>query len=303
MGGFSVVYSKPMNTLCLHHNDADGRACGAIVRRALGDEVTLYEMDYGESLPLDLVVVADHILIVDFSLPKAEMEKLAAYHQFTWIDHHKSSLDEMDGTADVWAGVRDISEAACVLTWRYFFPDQPVPRAIKLIGDRDIWRWAEKDTGAFNEGLYQNYTRPDNDSLWEPLLADDFEAVTRMIELGGAIRDARLREIRRAAGRYGFSATFEGYRTLVINLRGSGDLGEQIRNMGYEVGYCYVDKVSDGQLMTFVSLYSATVDVSQIAKKFGGGGHAGAAGFHFPRADLPFHPEAAVTFDLQTDDG
>ena len=176
-----------MNTLCLHHNDADGRACGAIVRRALGTEVTLYEMDYGESLPLDLVVVADHILIVDFSLPKAEMEKLAAYHEFTWIDHHKSSLDEMDGTADAWAGVRDISEAACVLTWRYFFPNQPVPRAIKLIGDRDIWRWAEKDTGAFNEGLYQNYTRPDNDGLWEPLLADDSEAVTKMIDLGGAI--------------------------------------------------------------------------------------------------------------------
>ena len=60
-----------------NHNDADGRASGAIVRRALGKNVTLYEMDYGDSLPLDLVLVSDHILIVDFSLPKLEMEKLA----------------------------------------------------------------------------------------------------------------------------------------------------------------------------------------------------------------------------------
>jgi len=119
-----------MNTLCLHHNDADGRACGAIVRRALGKEVNFYEMDYGDSLPLDLIVVSDHIIIVDFSLPKEEMEMLAAYHQFTWIDHHKSALDEMDGTADSWAGIRDTSEAACVLSWRYFFPEYPVPRGL-----------------------------------------------------------------------------------------------------------------------------------------------------------------------------
>jgi len=291
-----------MNTLCLHHNDADGRACGAIVRRALGKEVVLYEMDYGESLPLDLVLVADHILIVDFSLPKDEMEQLAIYHQFTWIDHHKSALDEMDGAAESWAGIRDTSEAACVLTWRYFFSDQPTPRAITLIGDRDIWRWAEADTGAFNEGLYQHYTRPLNDELWVPLLDDDPEILSSIIKMGGTLREARLREIRRTAARYGFGAEFEGYRTLVVNNRGSGDLGAQIRTLGYQMGYCYVDKTSEGQLMTFVTLYSDEVDVSKIAQKFGGGGHAGAAGFHFPRADSPFPPGADVTLELHPQD-
>jgi oligoribonuclease NrnB/cAMP/cGMP phosphodiesterase (DHH superfamily) len=291
-----------MNTLCLHHNDADGRACGAIVRRALGKEVILYEMDYGDSLPLELILVADHILIVDYSLPKDEMEMLATYHKFTWIDHHKSALDEMDGSATTWAGVRDTSEAACVLTWRYFYPDKPVPEAVTLIGDRDIWRWAEKNTGAFNEGLYQHYTKPHNDDLWEPLLDDNTEIMDQMIEVGGLIREARLREIRRALARYSFTVNFEGYRTLVINLRGSGDIGAQIRTMGYEIGYCYVDKVSDGQLMTFVALYSDTVDVSKIALKFGGGGHAGAAGFHFQRGETPFHPEADITYDFHLED-
>jgi hypothetical protein len=119
-----------------------------------------------------------------------------------------------------------------------------------------------------------------------------------MIEVGGAIRDARLREIRRAATRYGYTVIFEGYRTLVINQRGSGDLGAQIRFMGYDVGYCYVDKVSEGQLMTYVTLYSETADVSKIAQKFGGGGHAGAAGFHFPRREEPFHQRASVCYEF-----
>jgi nanoRNase/pAp phosphatase (c-di-AMP/oligoRNAs hydrolase) len=35
-----------------------------------------------------------------------------------------------------------------------------------------------------------------------------------------------------------------------------------------------------------ISLYSRNIDVSEIAKKYGGGGHKGAAGFHCK--DLPF---------------
>ena len=59
----------------------------------------------------------------------------------------------------------------------------------------------------------------------------------------------------------------------------------------------YVDKLSDGQLMTFVTLYSDQIDVSKIAMKFGGGGHKGAAGFHFPRNDSAFPPGAVVSFN------
>ncbi len=147
--------TKPteLQTLCLHHNDTDGRASAAIVRRALGPQVRLYEMSYGDSLPLEYLLTADHLIIVDFSLPREEMENLAAYHQITWIDHHKSAIEELAGSADDWPGIRDVGEAACVLTWQYYFPDQRVPKSIKLIGDRDIWRWAEPETGPFNEGI------------------------------------------------------------------------------------------------------------------------------------------------------
>lgn len=39
-----------MDIVCLHHNDADGRASAAIVRYALGDDVLCYEMDYDGSI-------------------------------------------------------------------------------------------------------------------------------------------------------------------------------------------------------------------------------------------------------------
>jgi oligoribonuclease NrnB/cAMP/cGMP phosphodiesterase (DHH superfamily) len=292
-----MALTEEFQTICLHHNDTDGRASAAIVRRALGQKIWLYEMDYGDSIPLERVLTSDNIIIVDFSLPKDEMEKLATYHNLTWIDHHKSALDEMVGTADQWPGIRDTAEAACVLTWQFYFPDQPVPLAVKLIGDRDIWRWAESDTGPFNEGLYQLDTRPFNDTLWNPLLSDDMDTITKITADGKLLRSARLKDIHRMILGRGFSVSLEGYRTLVLNMRGSGDIGQQVRELGYEIAYCYVDNLNNGELVTFVTLYSAEVDVSIIAQRFGGGGHPGAAGFHFARGVSPFPPGMEVEID------
>lgn len=290
---------EDIQIICLHHNDTDGRASAAIVRRALGPDVWLCEMDYSDSIPLERVLSADHIIIVDFSLPKNEMEQLACYHHLTWIDHHKSALDEMKDISDSWTGIQDVNEAACVLTWRYFFPDQPVPPAITLIGDRDIWRWAEPDTGAFNEGLYQLDTRPFNDRVWHPLLENDQHNLAKIIESGALLRKARLKDIRRTILRRGYPVLLEGYRTLAINIRGSGDIGQQVRDMGYDIAYCYVDNLHNGAITTFVTLYSDEVDVSQIAQQLGGGGHSGAAGFHFVRSVWPFPPEIEV--EIQKD--
>jgi oligoribonuclease NrnB/cAMP/cGMP phosphodiesterase (DHH superfamily) len=251
-------------------------------------------MDYGDSIPLEKILTAEKIIIVDFSLSKEEMIKLATYHKLTWIDHHKSALEEMDGISDSWPGIRDTKEAACVLTWKYFFPDRPVPQGIRLIGDRDIWKWAYPETGPFNEGLYQLDTRPYNDSVWIPLFENDQTTLDKILQNGKILREARMKTIRRTLLSKGFSVTMDGYKTLVINLRGSGDIGQQVRNMGYEIAYCYSDDLHHEELTTFVTMYSDKVDVSDIAKRFGGGGHSGAAGFHFKRGESPFPPGIEV---------
>jgi hypothetical protein len=86
----------------------------------------------------------------------------------------------------------------------------------------------------------------------------------------------------------GYELEFDGHSTLALNVSGTGDLGEMIRQRGYEIGYCYSERMQNGKLMIFVTLYSSTIDVSAIAKKYGGGGHKGAAGFSFQREGTPF---------------
>jgi oligoribonuclease NrnB/cAMP/cGMP phosphodiesterase (DHH superfamily) len=282
-------------TVCFYHNDADGHASGAIVRYALGRDIQLFEMDYdARTIPWGDIANAGRVVVVDFSFPLQDMQTMAAGREFIWIDHHKSALTELEEVSKAWPGLRDLSEAACVLTWKYFFPNKPVPRAITLIGDRDIWRWAEADTGAFTEGLHVRDTSVEHDDLWVPILEDDPSLMKKILNEGQRLREIRLAQIKRLVEWRGFEVQFEGHQTLAINTHGNGDLGQHGRDLGYEIVYCYEDQMQRDILTTVVTLFSRQVDVSVIARRYGGGGHAGAAGFSFPRGSTPFPPEAEV---------
>jgi len=288
-------------SICFHHNDPDGHASGAIVRYALGDAVTLVESDYDDTvtIPWDLVEQAAQVIVADFSFPVADMQRLAEGRDLVWIDHHKSAITEFAGIADHWPGIRDVSEAACVLTWKYFFPQRPMPKAVILVGDRDTWRWAEKDTGPFNESLHNRDHHASNVAFWKPLLDDDQSTLEKMIKEGVWLREINLRKVDRMMKARSFEIRFEGYRTLAVNVRGNGDVGNYGRDRGYEIVYTYVDKMQAGGLSTFVTLFSDQVDVSVIAKRYGGGGHAGAAGFSFLRGATPFPPGSQVEWNTE----
>jgi oligoribonuclease NrnB/cAMP/cGMP phosphodiesterase (DHH superfamily) len=296
----SPVLLTMTHSICFHHIDPDGHACGAIVRLALGEAVTLIGSDYPiSSIPWDLVERARQVIVADFSFPLTDMQRMAAGRELVWIDHHKSAINEFAGIADDWPGKRDITKAACVLTWEYFFPSRPVPKAIVLIGDRDIWRWAEADTGAFNESVYNQNHEAADDAFWKPLLGDDPDRLKKMIAEGAWLRQIKLKNVERMMVRRSFELFFEGYRTLVVNSPGNGDLGDYGKARDYEIVYTYEDKMQPEGLTTSVTLFSNQVDVSVIAKRFGGGGHAGAAGFEFLRGASPFPPGSSVEWDLK----
>lgn len=282
--------SRDRKSICLYHNDPDGCCAAAIVRHALGSNLELEPLEIGEDPPWELLQSVEQVILVDFSLPPEAMDRLRDDWAFVWIDHHKTALASLGREMTDVPGQRSLDEAACVLTWQTFFPGRDVPRAVAYIGDRDIWRNALPQTKAFSEGLYQHDFSPSNWELWQPLLADDDQQVEALIDRGQLLYDARMKQIRASVLARAFETVFEGHRTLAINERGSGDMGEHIRQLGYEIAYCYAEVMRAGRLQTIVTLYSDQVDVSEIARKHGGGGHRGAAGFQFDRSDRPFPP-------------
>ena len=277
-------------TLCLYHDDPDGCCAAAIARRALGEKLVLHPLQIGDPIPWGMIEISQQVVLLDYSLPLEDMQRLSDGRRLVWIDHHKTSLARLGQAMAAIPGERSLEAAACVLTWQTFFPEDPTPQAVLLIGDRDIWRMAYTDTRAFSEGLFQEDIGPEHDELWKPLLDGDQLLVNQLIDRGRVLYQARLKGIRDVVGHYGFETVFEGHKTLVVNHRGNGDMGEHIRQAGYALAYCYVEVVRDGRLQTVVTLYSDQIDVSEIARKFGGGGHRGAAGFQFTRVDRPFPP-------------
>lgn len=294
-----LLQLEPNDTvLCLYHNDPDGQCSAAIVRRKFGKDVTLKAMDYGVTIPWEAIEEADVVIIVDFSLPLDEMQRAAELARLIWIDHHKTALEALQ-SLDV-PGLRALDRAGCVLTWQAFFPEQPLPRAVQYVGERDIWTFEHEETKPFCEGLYQLSSHPANDSLWNALLDDDDDLVGQIVQDGGLLLRARLLAIRRQVRGYGYEIDFEGHRTLAVNARGTGELGEFIRSQGYTIGYAYIQTRQNGALTTHVTLYSDQIDVSEIARRFGGGGHPGASGFSFISKGLPFPDNARVVWEQET---
>jgi len=135
--------------ICIYHSrDLDGFTSGAIVKRKYPD-AEMYGYDYGEPLPT--VPANEPIIMIDVSLPMKEMFDLAKHSgwQLTWIDHHISAINEYrefvgEGETFMIAILED-GIAACEGGWKHLFPDEEMPRAVKLLGQYDTWRNADKE--------------------------------------------------------------------------------------------------------------------------------------------------------------
>jgi oligoribonuclease NrnB/cAMP/cGMP phosphodiesterase (DHH superfamily) len=82
---------------------------------------------------------------------------------------------------------------------------------------------------------------------------------------------------------YGFEIELAGHRGFATNIYGFGSNGFGPALME-QYDFCAAC-IFDGKRWT-VSLYSEKIDVGEICKQLGGGGHRGAAGFQCEA--LPF---------------
>jgi len=222
------------------------------------------------------------VYIVDYSLdPKVMQRLLDKTANVVWIDHHKSAIESYADFPEDIAGVRDTGDAACVLTWKYLFPGVDTPRAVLWVGDKDTWKWEfGEDTADFCNGAACYDTSP-MEGFWSSVV-DDEDALMYVNMCGQVVGDYKRQFYREMLDSIGFEATLDGEKCLVLNAArvNSEAFGERVEDYPFVVAFYY-----DGEQYHF-SLYSTKVDVSEVAKKHGGGGHPGASGFQ--STTLPF---------------
>jgi oligoribonuclease NrnB/cAMP/cGMP phosphodiesterase (DHH superfamily) len=262
--------------LCIHHSACvDGLASAAIVAKFFNNDVEFHAGKYGEEVP---EAKGKDVYIVDFSYKRGDLLKLLEEaSKVVVLDHHKTAAQELDGIDHPKAEIIfDMNRSGAGLTWDYFYPTTPRPRIITHIEDRDLWRFAYPGSKEIHNVLS---CLPYNVNEWTQIFDWDIE---QAIIKGAAIdfyfmaKVVRLKDIR-------FKAEIGGHIIPVCNAPYffASELAGQLAEGQPFAG---VFSINAGE--EFWSLRSRSeggMDVSEIAKQYGGGGHKNAAGFKVPR--------------------
>lgn len=263
-----------------YHDDMDGRCCArTVLKRHTATNAELFPMQHdGREFPLDNIQKGEKVYILDYSIPKETMnELLDITGNVIWIDHHITAIQNYADFERRVFGLRTNGIAACELTYELLFGSKP-PRYIQLIGDRDVWKFDfGDDTRNFFAGASVEDTHPLS-PVWELMHTHP----EHFIEQGKIVRKYQENQCEKTLERFGYSGDLWGYSAILCNasIFTSELFGEEAKNFDIMVVYAF-----DGEKYQ-VSLYSTKVDVGQIAKHYGGGGHEKAAGFRC--VTLPF---------------
>ena len=292
---------------CFYHNDADGRCAGFWVHLSVGindqyQDPSFIEMSYAKPFPMETIRKDEQIYIVDYSISTDEMRQLLKITEnVTWIDHHKTAIDKYQDFEHEIRGVRYDGIAGCMLAYCYIHHMtqrgegdikqfdismiKDAPMFTKLIADWDVWKFDYGDDTRHFITAFNAYNFEPSSKLWSRFLCfpdDDAFACSDFIRDGiimTTFRDGWAKDYMKL----GFKTDFEGVKCFAVNLgRCNSEYFKSLPPGQYDV---LIPFAFDGSQYT-VSLYSTTIDVSEIAKKYGGGGHKGAAGFQC--TELPF---------------
>jgi len=233
------------------------------------------------------------VYLVDFSYKRAVVEQmLKVATSVTLIDHHKTAIEDLEPlfVQDSWIGAPkqlshyvDLNRSGATLAWDYLFPNQPRPLLLGHVEDRDLWKFKLPGTREIQAFVFSHeYTF----EQWDRLMSAGQVELLQMTAAGAAIERKHHKDIAELLNVCKRTMVIGGYTVPVASLPYTltSDAGHKMASEyldGELFAACYWDTATD----RIFSLRSTAngMDVSEIAKQYGGGGHKNAAGFKVPR--------------------
>lgn len=286
------------NTLCIFHAECDdGFAAALVVRNALRAEGVDFFPGIYQKPPPD--VAGRHVILVDFSYKRSVLDAMALEAKsLLVIDHHKTAQADLASVHQLsprafyqgWLNCREQHPYACLfdmersgagMAWDFFNTQAnrggahtpwPRPAFIDYVEDRDLWRKKLPGGDLFSIAL-RSY--PQNFDVWDTLVMNGPE---RLIVEGEPIwryYNATCGKIMDEA----YICHLAAHACWIVNSPrfAASEVAGGLAERALIFGASYYRR---GDGLWEYSLRSRTdFDVSEIAKKFGGGGHAKAAGF------------------------
>lgn len=260
--------------MCIYHaNCTDGFTAAWVVWKALGKDVEFVPGFYG-TIPPD---VKDKIVyIVDFSYKRPVMEQIVREaKQVIHIDHHDTAIKDMQGfhASNFEAFYsKDNTQSGAMLSWNYFYSEDPVPMLVQYVDDRDRWQFKLSGSREVQANLMSyEYTMENWDFV-------ESQPIKEQIAAGAAINRRLLKDIKELSTVVVRRMKIAGYNIPVANvpkLFGSDMCMILAKNEPFAAYYYDMPNEREFGLRSMPD----GIDVGKIANMFGGGGHEHASGF------------------------
>lgn len=272
------------NLVVYHASCADGftAAWAASKSLGLGQDTEYMAYHYGDPEPDGEKY--NNVYILDFSFSAPTLVALAKNVKGTVVllDHHKSAQADlsvlMDGSGPANLIIKfDMAKSGAALAWNAFQPATPVPALVQYVQDRDLWAWKLPDSEEISTYIQ---TLDFDFETWDRIarqLEEDRESVVVQGRAMQAYRDAIVKRISSNPG----WVELDGYRVPCVNsAEWQSEIGSALaKDHPFAVVWFMNQKGVFVYSLRSDKESPDAVDVSIVAKKFGGGGHKNAAGF------------------------
>lgn len=272
--------SRPL--VIYHANCADGWCAAWILKHSFGD-VELCPAQYGDDPP---DVYQRTVFVVDFSYPRAVMEKMhTEARRLHVFDHHKTAAADCAGLRFC---IFDPLESGATITFKWCYDkgyifgvrDRGFQKGMQLLSeyvkDRDLWQWKLDHSKEINAVIRSYaYEAKGWDAMALRMGANPF----MLVDEGRAILRYRERLIEDAM-KHPVEREIAGHKVPVVECTCFEVLSDVVGRLavGKPFAASWFEK-EDGSRVYSLRSDDKGLDVSEIALSLGGGGHNHSAGF------------------------
>lgn len=273
-----IDYTERKPLVIYHGNCADGFSAAWCFWRKYGDACEYMAGVYQQDPP---DVTGRNVYLVDFSYKRnVVLRMLEQASHITLIDHHKTALEDLAGIeSEKFSTFTDLDRSGATLAWDFLFPDEPRPLLLGHVEDRDLWRFKLPGTREIQAFVFSHeYTF----EQWDQMMRAGQAELLQMTAAGAAIERKHHKDVAELVGVCKRRMVIGGHNVPVASLPYTltSDAGHLMAR-GEPFAACYWDTES-GRVFSLRSTDEG-LDVSEIAKQYGGGGHVRASGFKVSR--------------------
>lgn len=281
-----------------HSADADGIVSAYLVAKKFGlkDPGDFIMTDYGKHTDfLSKISDGEEVVICDFSFEgkSDDMKKLfEKTDKVTWIDHHKSAIEEYGNYGKNIPGLRVDGISASMLTYCYYFlmdsgkekfdhsMVKAAPWLVQYVDDHDVWKYEFPNTEFFNLGwLAAGITSPLDEKI--DRLYNHMSEIYTLIDTGVKCKGFRDSLGKRACTEDGFEVELGGFKGFALNncFGGSQWFGDLVEKYDFICPFYWMGKEKVWEY-SFYSKADSKCDCAKLAQSINpsGGGHLHAAG-------------------------